>query len=98
MSATSVHPTSSCYGCGTELRRDDLGITSTSPDGRRFIRLCVACRTPEGLRRLDQRFRTPGTMPCESCGRPLTRDEEVDSTLGPGFVVRYYCEDCKTPY
>jgi hypothetical protein len=43
----------------------------------------------------------PGAEPCASCGRILTREEELDSTMrfgSSGLVVTYICEDCKTPY
>jgi hypothetical protein len=44
---------------------------------------------------------TPGTKPCAACGRTLTRDEELESTilrLARPPVATFICEDCKTPY
>jgi hypothetical protein len=44
---------------------------------------------------------TPGTERCASCGKTLTRDEELESTilgLAHPPVATFICEDCKTPY
>jgi len=88
-----------CVACGGALQSEDLRITVTSPHGRSFTQLCEACRTPVVLTALDQRYATPGTEPCEGCGRTLTRDEELDSTITTRRQqARYICWDCKTEY